>query len=153
MKSVILIVLSWLFYQSGPSDFYVALASDSLPVLKRELIRLESLAPSSQVLAYKGAMIMRTSAFEKTVKAKIDVFKKGHELLETAIAKDPENVEYRFLRLAVQEHVPGVLKYNKDIDADKAFIIASYSALSEQLQKRIWGYAQKSKILSPSDLK
>ncbi len=74
-------------------------------------------------LAYQGALYMKKADFVKGVKDKIKTFKKGAQILEDEIAKKPSNAEFRFLRLAVQEHAPRILKYNKNINEDKKAVI------------------------------
>lgn len=50
-------------------------------------------------------------------------FHSGVEQLETAIARDGDNIELIFLRFSVQTNCPDFLGYNSKIESDKEFII------------------------------
>jgi hypothetical protein len=104
-------------------------------------------APADIKNAFLGAMIMRKAGIGGNPSSKLKLFKQGHKLLEGAIAKDPNNAEYRFLRLIIQENAPGVLGYKSDLQKDSEFIRKSYSSLPEDLQKTITDYNKKSKVL------
>jgi len=75
------------------------------------------------------------------------LFKKGHELLENAIKEDPNNTEFRFLRLMIQENAPGFLGYNDSEEGDSEYIRNAYKSLPENLQKAISDYNKTSKVL------
>ena len=49
-----------------------------------------------------------------------------------------ENVEYRFLRLPIQEHAPKIIKYQKDIQKDKEMIIREYKNLDKLMHNNIF---------------
>ena len=71
-----------------------------------------------------GNFFMAKHAFNPL--RKISYFEKGKKNLEDAIAKDPKNLETRFLRLVSQENMPQVLGYHKNIAADKSFVLQEY---------------------------
>ena len=79
--------------------------------------------------------------------SKLKLFKKGHKLLEAAIKEDPNNTEFRFLRLMIQENAPGILGYNVNEEKDSEFIRKEYKSLPEDLQKTISDYNRTSKVL------
>lgn len=84
---------------------------------------LETATPNQPLLyGYKGCatMIMAKHSFNPF--NKLSFFKKGKNILETAINKDPENIELRYLRLAVQINTPSFLGYKDDIKNDKLFL-------------------------------
>ncbi|BDS13985.1 hypothetical protein [Aureispira anguillae] len=135
------------------STFYQALYSDSLITVDAALEALEQKKSSTTINAYKGGLMMKRSDFLKSAAQKIEIFKKGHQLLELAITKSPQNAEYRFIRLAIQEHAPKILKYNKNIEEDKSLIIKSFSSLDSKTRSYILDYAQQSKILTIQDFK
>ena len=68
-------------------------------------------------------------------------------MLEAAIKQDPDNAEFRFLRLIVQEHAPGALGYKTDIEKDSEMIRKYYKSLPEEVQHTIEDYSKKSKFL------
>ncbi len=68
-------------------------------------------------------------------------------MLEAAIKDYPENAEFRFLRLMIQEHAPGILGYKNDLEKDSEFIQKSYKSLPDELQQIMVDYSKKSKFL------
>ena len=72
---------------------------------------------------------------------KYSYFNKGKKLLEDAIKKEPNNIETRLTRLISQEKTPSFLGYNKNIEADRNFIIKNYkNSDDENLVKFIKNY-------------
>ncbi len=132
---------------------YEALKSDSLETIESALTSLDNENENSLNNAYSGALTMKKAGFLSVPAKKVKVFKQGHQLLEAEIAVYPNNIEYRFLRLAVQENAPNILKYNKNIEEDKTTIIANYKDLNTQLKAHIQEYSMNSMILKASDLK
>ena len=68
-------------------------------------------------------------------------------MLEEAIKRDPDNAEFRFLRLVIQEHAPGFLGYKGNIEKDCAYIRKYYKSLPDEVQQTIADYNKKSKFL------
>ncbi len=65
-------------------------------------------------------------------------FKKGKNALDNAAKRDPKNLEIRFLRFMTQERAPGFLGYNKNLQADKTFILSEYKNSNDKdLVRRI----------------
>ena len=64
---------------------------------------------------FTGALLMKKAGFNAPPAIKLHLFKSGHKMLEAAIRNNPENAEFRFLRLIIQEHAPGILGYKNDI--------------------------------------
>lgn len=54
---------------------------------------------------------------------RLSYFNKGKNLLETSLAKEPNNPELVFFRFSVQTHVPALLGYSDHIRSDKDFLI------------------------------
>ena len=134
-------------------DFYSAFKSDEKAVLDKEIARLNKLEWSTLKDAYLGVLIMKNSQFQATPGAKLRAFKEGKELLEKAIAKEPKNGEFRFLRLAIQEKSPKLLKYDSNMEEDKKILLGTYSSLDFTVKKVIKGYAEKSTVISPKEFK
>ena len=144
--------LSFINNSFNKKEFYDAFASSSLEEVNSMLSKLENKKTSSLFRAYKGALFMKQSSLLKTPLQKLDVFKKGMQILESEINKFPKNVEYRFLRLSIQENAPKFLNYYKDIENDKEIITKNYKILDEEMKNIIRGYSKKSKILKTSKL-
>lgn len=160
MKRMVAVCLVVLLAAAFPAQaqidkevFYKALSSGQEDSIDRALARLQTEKSSPKVNAYKGALTMKKAGFVKGVGGKVKTFKKGAELLEDEIKSNPDNTEFRFLRLTVQEHAPGILKYNKEIDADKQAVVSGYDKLDADLKNVIADYAKDSKVLKGSDLK
>jgi hypothetical protein len=132
--------------------FYKVLSDNSKEGIDREIARLGEEKGSSLSRAYLGAMYMKKSGFVKGAGDKIRTFKKGAVMLEEEIKSNPSNVEYRFLRLTVQENAPKILKYDKQLNEDKRAIIEGYERAEPDLKKIIKNYAAGSKVIKVGDL-
>ena len=132
--------------------FYTVMADGDLTAIDNELetVTASSLANKG---GYEGALLMRKAGKAKGPKKKLGFFKEGRIKLETAILAEPENTEFRFLRLAIEENAPKIVKYNKEIEKDKAFIQAHFKAQPQAVQQAIIDYSKKSKVLHAEDLK
>ena len=134
------------------SEFYKVFSTKSEAGIDAMIEKLEQEKPSSLLSAYKGALYMKKADFVKGVNEKVRTFKKGAKLSENEIVKKTSNTEYRFLRLTVQEHAPKILKYNKDLNADKKAIETGFKDLNPELKKIIKEYTAGSKVLKIDDL-
>jgi hypothetical protein len=132
-------------------DFYSVMASGSLKTVN-EQINLLRISPLKDKAAFEGALLMKKAGLVAGGGKKLNLFKDGHKKLEAAIKKDEENAEYRFLRLMVQEHAPGILGYKGDLKKDSAYIRQSYKKLQAEVQEAIINYSKISKILKSDDL-
>lgn len=87
--------------------------------------------------------------------SKLSYFNSGKKLLETAIQKDPKNIELRFFRFSTQSNVPALLNYSSNINEDK-LILMNYlkinnSITDKDLYQRIKTYMLKSSYCSSSE--
>jgi hypothetical protein len=128
------------------SAFYKAMEENNKDLVNAQLKELES-APVEIRNAFTGAMLMKKASFGGIPAARLKLFRQGRKLLEGAIQADPENAEFRFLRLIVQEHAPGALGYKNDTENDCEYIRKSYKSLPDDLQRTISDYSKKSKFL------
>ena len=128
--------------------FYRVFETKSIAKVNEEITALDKESPSVFKDAFLGAMLMKKAQFLKTPKEKINVFKKGKMLLESAIKKQPNNAEFRFLRLAIQENCPKILKYNSNINDDAHYIQVNYNRLNSIAKKHIKKYALHSQALN-----
>jgi hypothetical protein len=126
--------------------FYKAMEEDNQGLVKAQLEELKS-APEDLRQAFMGAMLMKRAGLGGTGGTKLQYFKEGHRMLEGAIKKNPDNTEFRFLRLMIQEHAPGVLGYKGNIEKDCAYIRKNYKSLPDELQQTIEDYNKKSRFL------
>ena len=131
--------------------FYAVMDRGSLEEVNNE-IDIVSASSSPEKEGYTGALLMRKAGLLKLPPQKLKFFKAGRIKFDTALSTDKDNVEYHFLRFAIQEHAPKIVKYNTDIEADKQIIIKAYKNLSPVVQHAIMDYTNKSKVLKASDL-
>jgi len=149
----IILFLSLTSFQVEKDAFYNAFSNKSVVNIDNMLLQLEKEKETPLNIAYKGALLAKKAEFEKSAVKKIQPFKEGVQLLETQIKKFPEEVEYRFLRLCVQENCPDILKYKKNINEDIQLIVNNFSNQSKQLKMIIANYAKNSKSLDSTLLK
>ena len=153
LMSCLILLSSFEILKIDKASFYEAFSSGEEAAIDKKLVQLESEKSTSQNNAYIGALTMKKAGFVKGVKGKVSTFKKGAHLLEEEIRQNPGNAEFRFLRLAVQEHAPSILKYNKQIDEDKQAVVASFAKLDEEVKAIVVNYAKDSKVLKSAELK
>lgn len=132
------------------AGFYAVMASGKLASVDEELVVLNS-ASISEKEGYEGALLMRKAGLVKIPAEKLKFFKRGRIKLESALLNDNGNCEYHFLRLAIQEHAPKIVKYRTEIEADKIFIKKCFKDLSPVVQHAIIDYSKNSKILHAQD--
>ena len=151
---LLLILISSFVLRSFDKDsYYEALSGQSEESIDKEIAKLDNEKKGSLNNAYLGALLMKKAGFLKGVNNKIKTFKRGAGLLEEEIKSNPNNTEYRFLRLTIQEHAPKILKYNKNLEEDKRVVISGYKKLEPDLQKIIKNYSANSGVIKMEDLK
>ena len=126
--------------------FYQAMEQNKKEPVNEQL-KLIAEVPAELRQAFEGALIMRKAGLVGVPGQKLKLFRAGHKELEAAIRKEPGNVEYRFLRLVVQENAPGILGYHDNLESDSEIIRKSYKTLPEEVQQAIEHYSKKSKVL------
>jgi len=134
------------------SAYYKSFRSSDVKVISDELAEI-SKHSQKDTLAYSGALKMKLAGLLSSPAEKVKTFKEGRKQLEEAIASDPENVEYRFLRLIIQEHAPGIMKYKSKLEEDKSMIINNFRTANLVLLSEIRRYSASSSVLLSTDLK
>lgn len=86
------------------------------------------------LLGYKAAGKMLQSKFEKDKHLKKELFKQGALDLNELIEENPKNIEIRFIRLAIQQNTPAILKYQSNINDDKQFVLPNFKKASVKQQ-------------------
>jgi len=153
-KSVIISLLLFFALGHGNSQqrdlnkslFYTVLKSGTLQQINEQLNILKASAGSEKE-AYEGVLLMKKSGLSAKAKDKLNLFQSGRSKLESSILKNRNNIEYRFLRLIIQEHAPRVVKYRNELEADSKVIHTNFKSLSPFLQQQIIDYGKSSKIL------
>ncbi|PXY39675.1 hypothetical protein DMB65_16755 [Flavobacterium cheongpyeongense] len=103
------------------------------------------------LVAYKAASILLDSKFEKKLGEKMERFKEGAKLLESTVKTEPNNIEIRMIRLSIQENVPGITGYKKNIKEDKKFITEHYDEQSNSLKEYLKNFILQSKSFSEKE--
>jgi hypothetical protein len=103
------------------------------------------------LVAYKAASILLDSKFESILGSKISRFKEGAKLLEATLKSDPNNIEIRMIRLSIQEDVPGITGYKKNIKEDKKFITTHYAEQNATLKEYLKDFVLQSKSFSEKE--
>lgn len=83
---------------------------------------IKHLSPSPTIDGYQAAVLLLEAKHSNNFFDKYKKFKQGRDLLEQSIAKDKQNPELRFLRLAFQKHIPKFLNYHSETAHDEIFL-------------------------------
>ncbi|MBQ4913722.1 hypothetical protein J8L85_04690 [Maribacter sp. MMG018] len=101
---------------------------------------------------YKGATLTLKAKHAKSIKEKKNFFKKGADIIESALALNPDSIELHFIRLSVQENAPKILKYNTKIEEDKNFILKNHDKLdNNSIKTLIRDYIHTSKLFTEEE--
>ncbi len=142
-----------LFTDAEKTAFYKILSSSKEEMIVNYRKKLAVNLTSYDAKAYHASLIMKEAKFAISPFTKLERFNKGKELLESVIALNKNNTEYRFLRLMVQENAPSMLGYDTNIKQDSQLIKTGFSQLSETIQTVVLNYSKTSNNLSYSQLK
>lgn len=150
-----MIPLGFVLAVSTPQSFdreayYAIMANGTLDEINEELIIVKGVFIKDKD-AFEGALLMRKAGLLKKPEDKLKAFKSGRIKLEMAIMEDKDNIEFRFLRVMIQEHAPHIVKYFKELAEDRKQIINAFPDLFPVVQKAILSYTKSSKILRPED--
>jgi len=130
------------------SEFYTVLKNGSSAKLIELEKKLNAQSSDGTQQAYLGTLNMKLSETQKTSMEKLKLFKIGKAQLEKSIASHPENIEYRFLRLIIQENAPKILRYHLQIGEDAKLITAKIGTVDSELKIIIVQYSESSKNLN-----
>jgi hypothetical protein len=103
--------------------------------------------------AYIGTLLMKKANLVSLPKHKLSLFKAGRVKLEKALQSDSSNVEYRFLRLIIEEHAPKVVKYHSQLADDAQYIRQYFGRLSPAVQHVVIDYSKTSRALKNEKFK
>lgn len=77
------------------------------------------------ILAYKAATRILMSHHSWMPMEKLAYLKEAMYLFRQAVRHAPDNIEVRFLRFSIEHSLPAYLDESKDLEEDKAAILAS----------------------------
>lgn len=64
--------------------------------------------------------------------SKYSYFNRGKKHLESAIKRDPDNVEMRFMRYISQDKTPSILGYKDQMESDKKFVLKEFKNIKDE---------------------
>ncbi len=130
---------------------YYYLAIDSEEKFKEfENILVKCSNPDNTILGYIGMSFMLKAKYAWLPNYKMEYFTKGKNFLESAISKDPNNIELKFMRFCVQNDTPRFLSYKMNLEKDKNFLIKSFPSIKDKdLKQKIASYMLEKKIELP----
>ncbi|MGL1885598.1 MAG: hypothetical protein OCD76_03695 [Reichenbachiella sp.] len=149
---LLFLIVSFWSLEIDTRSIYDALDGQSLEKVVIALRQLDKEPSTSRVKAFRGVLLAKKAFFLDKISDKVSVFKEGAFLLESEIASYPDNVEYRFLRLATQENSPGILGYKNNLEEDKSFIIKKIESMDSDLRDQVYHYSKTSIIIPITDL-
>lgn len=139
------------------NEFYAAIEDEDKTYLLENFIINKYSEDYSKytplVLAYYGGVQALKAKHAFNPVSKLSYLISGLNRLEESIIKSPDNLEIRFMRFSILDHVPGILGYSEERQADQDKIYSlllqkQYSALNSQIQKGIAEYMIASDRLS-----
>ena len=141
-----------LFFQSGLESLRESYAkANSSNANTEAFINIAEKASGSDAIiqGYKAAaQIMEAKITKNNRKALV---KSGATSLEAIIKSNPNNAELRVIRMSVQENIPKIVGYNKNLKEDKTFILNNYSKQNSALKTYIRKFAMQSKTMTEAE--
>lgn len=147
----------FLLFSSNPSLTEIrklyATANDSESNAKAFAAKLDGVGKEDDktLVAYKGASLAILSKLEKKASDKSKKFKEGSSLIEYAVAKEPNAIEIRMIRLSIQEKVPKIVNYRGNKKEDKAFLLEHYKEQTGDLKNYIADFMAQSKSFTEAE--
>jgi len=109
---------------------------------------------SPLLICYKGAAEMIRCRYGFNPIHKFSRFKKGRILIEEAVKKEPDNLEIRFVRFAIQTNIPAFLNYNDHITNDKKYLLSNVKKIKDKkLKQDILAYLSTSNYCTAAEKK
>lgn len=134
--------------------FYSSIESkDTLNIFGEQLKELQSKVDENFFLAYHGAYLTLVAKHSLNPYTKYFKLKDGIKLLNKTIQKQPESLEFRFLRLSILNYLPPFLGYDDWFFEDYEKIIVlikkkDFSEVDKQTQKGILEFLLRSSKLN-----
>ncbi len=149
-----LTVLS-LFFQSGDVEILrnsYSKANQSLEGAKNFIAAADKQSSSDPVIsAYKAAADILEAKVTTEKNKRKSFVKSGASHLESIIKSNPNNTELRVIRMSVQENIPKIVGYSKNLKEDKVFILSNYSKQNAALKTYIKKFALQSKTMTAEE--
>ena len=113
--------------------------------------------PTAKILAYQGALEAIMTKTTWNIFKKMSYLNKSEESFKRAVKLALNDIEIRFMRLAVQYEIPEYLGYSRDMESDRKFIVQNIASFKAQsipiaLWQQIVGFMFRSKLFTPSEI-
>lgn len=142
----------FLFFQGGDLDALrnaYSKANSSNEGAKNFIEIADKKSSSEPVITgYKAAAEILEAKVTTEKNKRKSFIKSGATSLESIIRSNPNNVELRLIRLSVQENIPKIVGYNKNLKEDKTFILNNYSKQNSALKTYVRKFAMQSKTMT-----
>ncbi len=144
------------------NGFYAAVEDEEkIDLLEQHIISRYSEDYASYnplILAYYGGIQALKAKHAFNPVSKLSHLISGLNRLEEAVAKSPDNLEIRFMRFSILDHIPGFLGYTEERDADKdkicgLLIYKDYSSTGYEIQRGMAEYMLESGRLNEDQVK
>lgn len=103
------------------------------------------------IVGYKAAAEILEAKVTTEKNKRKSFIKSGASGLESLIKANPNNIELRLIRMSVQENIPKIVGYNKNLKEDKTFILNNYSKQNSALKAYIRKFAAQSKTMTAAE--
>lgn len=101
-------------------------------------LKVEDTEADPLMKGYLGVLTIARGTHRINPFARLGTFNDGVDILEAALAGDPNSVELHFLRLSIQVNVPGFVGYDEQRTEDRAFVEARLHTVQDvALRQRI----------------
>lgn len=103
------------------------------------------------IIGYKAAAEILEAKVTTEKNKRKSFVKSGATSLESVIKANPSNVELRLIRMSVQENIPKIVGYSKNLKEDKAYILSNYTKQNAALKVYIKKFAMQSKTMTATE--
>ncbi|MFY1045154.1 hypothetical protein [Chryseobacterium sp. GP-SGM7] len=103
------------------------------------------------ITGYKAAAEILEAKVTTEKNKRKSFVKSGATNLENVIKTNPNNIELRLIRMSVQENIPKIVGYSKNLKEDKMFIIDNYGRQNAALKTYIRKFAAQSKTMNAAE--
>lgn len=111
----------------------------------------KSSSSNPAIVGYKAAAQFLKSKLNLEKGKRIEHIKSGVKSLESVIASNPDNAELRMIRLSIQENLPKIVGYGKNIKSDKAYLLENLKEQPADLKKYIRNFIAQSKSFTAQE--
>lgn len=119
----------------------------------KNFIELADKSSSSDPLikGYKAAAKILEAKVTTEKNKRKSFVKSGATELETVIKSNPNNVEMRLIRMSIQENIPKIVGYSKNLKEDKTYILSNYTRQNSVLKVYIKKFAMQSRTMTATE--